>query len=206
MLEGDALKDIGDIFAAVGVALQGLVDFAPFNYLRHVGGVIKELGDGRAEDPVLHILQPVDFHAMLHYLFEPGALAQQGHRFFQPGDALDNDTAQVFGALGGALLLIDLVDEYGVRRRVNKVNDIVQAVGQMRDILAVKRSDEGAVQLLHNLVGDGIAAMLQPRYLRHPDLHHIPALQHLLQYPGGLDEITGAVFKQAEEILLAGQQ
>ena len=47
-------------------------------------------------------------------------------------------------------------------RAVHHIHHVVQVGGQLMDILAVERRDEGAVEAIHHLVGHLVGLVLQP--------------------------------------------
>src|SRR4030042_4245102 len=82
ILQGYPLQDIRHILAPVGSALQGLVNFTPFNQFGNIRSVFKKLPDSRPVYPVGRVLQPVDFHARFQHFLEFFFMPQAGDRFF----------------------------------------------------------------------------------------------------------------------------
>src|SRR6185436_16181349 len=64
-LEDDSLDDVGDVLAAIGDRLEGLVDLLPLDHLNRVGMGVEQIGQAVAQQLVGAVLQPVDLHRVL---------------------------------------------------------------------------------------------------------------------------------------------
>ena len=57
--------------------------------------------------------------------------------------------------------LLDLVNHHPVHGRPDKVEHVVDAGGKRMDVLAVDRRKEGLVQVLHDVVSEHVAFLLE---------------------------------------------
>src|SRR5215469_14802646 len=60
-----SLEHIGHVFAAIGGIFQELVHFLQLHEGNGIFLIVEEIGDGAADDAVGHILEAVDFDAVL---------------------------------------------------------------------------------------------------------------------------------------------
>ena len=81
--------------------------------------------------------------------------AQHGRLLGDHGGLLDR-------VLGGRL---DAVEEHHVDGRLDAVEDLVEGRGEIVDVLAVERRDEGLVEALDDVVHDLVADVLELDHL-----------------------------------------
>src|SRR5215471_524704 len=155
MLQHDALENMGNGLAPVDAALQILVDVLPLDQLdgRHPAG--EEGGDRVLKGDVPPVLKLLDPNAVLDDALPP---LQRGDRLHHFGSDLDDRRRQ--GAPGRCRLR-DPEETHAANRAIDQVDDVVQAHGELVDVLAVDRSDEGAVDAAEDLVGHLVALVLE---------------------------------------------
>src|SRR6185436_12986139 len=154
-LEDDSLDDVGDVLAAIGDRLEGLVDLLPLDHLDGVGLGVEELGQAVAQQLVGAVLQPVDLHRVLVKAGVHRAQALDGP--VRGMRDVHDDVGQ--GARGRGRLL-DPVDDQPLGHCLDEIQDVVQPGGEIVDVLAVDRRDERGVQPLDDLVGDDVPGVL----------------------------------------------
>ncbi|MNL02034.1 hypothetical protein D3C87_1225250 [compost metagenome] len=74
------------------------------------------------------------------------------------------------------------------------------------DVLPVDRSDEGPVQLVHQLMGDAIAGMLGLTDLLKAGRGFAVVLDHVAKQANGIENVLGRGLQEVEERLFAGNQ
>src|SRR3990172_6247289 len=156
ILQGHSLKYVGHVFAAVGGAFQMFVNLAPFQDHDQVRGVAEQLSQGGPVHPVRLVLQPIEFDAVGQHLVQFGLVAQYGEGPLNHQCRLLYYLGQFLCPGGGSG---HLVQQHGIRCRLDEVQNIVQGVDQGGDVLAVQWRDEGAMEMLDYLVRDGIASV-----------------------------------------------
>ena len=89
---------------------------------------------------------------------------------------------------------------------MNPVDDVVQAGGEVVDVLAVKRGDEGRVELLDDLVGDHVRLVLDLLDGVHPRAGLGEVVHLFMQKGGGLDDMRRLLLEVVEKADLPGDQ
>src|ERR1700721_37948 len=153
-LDDDAFDYIGYVFAFIPCGFDDFEDFFPLNDLDGVFFFVEKLGDERSGEAVAFIFVAVDLDAVLEG-FVGSAEGFDGGGDFHSGR--DKDFDKVDGALSGG---VDAVEDEAAGGGVDEVDDVVELVAERVDIFAVKRRDEGLVQLDEKMVGDFVAFML----------------------------------------------
>src|SRR5262249_58939969 len=144
MFERDVAQYNSDPLGLVGGVFQELVNVVPthrLDQLRHLGYPVVQVGDRVREQVVALVLQAMDLlRGMVHGL-RVAALFEQRHRF---GDLLalfEDDLAEL---PGNRRWLVEPIQADAARDFLDPVDDVVQRRGQVADVLAVERGDEGA--------------------------------------------------------------
>src|SRR4030042_1706686 len=165
--------------------------------------MVKKFTNSCAVNAVGRVLQSVNLHAALQYLLELGPSPQSADGFFYFDSALDDNIGQLFSPLGRAGYFID---KHRICRSMDEIYNIIHRMRQQSDILPVERRDERAGQHRYNLVGDGVALVLQLGYLRHPAIDKLHRAHHLLQRLRPFDDIFRAFLEEVKELLLPGHK
>ena len=86
------------------------------------------------------------------------------------------------------------------------VDDVVEPRGQLVDVLALERRDEGGVQLVECPMRDVVALVLDVLHLAHALVEAVPPLEHLLEQARGIEHLGGELIEQIEEAGVPGKQ
>src|SRR6185436_1473986 len=203
MLEHDRIEDVGHVFTAVGGRLDLLVEILPLDDLDRVVAVGEQLRQGRLHDPVGVVLLRLDGDALLVDALAVLHVAQQVHGFDdQPGGVVE--AAGQPQRLGRGLP--HPVDHHAVHAGVDQVDDVVDPAGELVDVLAVDRRDEGAVEPVDDLVRDLVAGVLDVLDALGALLEVVEALEQLDEEPGALVRVAGGALEELEEVLLLGHE
>ena len=97
---------------------------------------------------------------------------------------------------------LDAVEEHQVGRRLDAVEDLVEGRGEVVDVLAVERRDEGLVQALDDVVDDLVADVLELEHLAGRALGVAEVVHERGQQLRGLVEVGRELREQAEVLPL----
>src|SRR5512143_801361 len=157
IFEDDTFEYVGDVFRSVRGVFEQLVDVFPLDDVNGVIMIVDELAEGVAVLAVDPVLEPVDLDAVLLHA-EILLRAELPERLFQDiGGHLE-----VFGN-GNDLRrrLFDLVHCHSVHGGPHQVDDIGDPGRERMDVFAVDGGEEGFVQVLHDVVSEHVAFLLE---------------------------------------------
>jgi hypothetical protein len=200
-LEGDALDHVDHVLAAIRDRLHRLVQLLPLDHLDGVRPPFEQRRELVAQEPVRLVLQPIHLHRVL--VVEGRQRAQAAHRAVGLLRGLHDDPGHLDRALGRGL---DLVEQEPIRHRVDQVQHVVETAGERVDVLPIDRGDEGGVEAAHDLVGEGVARVLQVLDLLGLSLGVRVVEGQLLERPRRGHDVGGLLLEQIEELLFPGKQ
>src|SRR5918911_723307 len=91
-------------------------------------------------------------------------------------------------------------------RRVDRVDDVVEARGERVDVLAVDRRDERLVEALDDVVRDPVALLLADDDVAGELTVVGPLLDHALEQPGRSYDVRAGLLEEVEELALLGSE
>src|SRR5208337_2619833 len=194
VLQDDALDYVGDVFAFIHGGFHDFEDLFPLDDLDGVLFFLEKLGDQRAADAVALVFEAVDFDDVLQSLvgglhrvngagqFGGGSgehLGEFDGTFPDAGYSIENETA------GGG---------------VDQIDYVVHGAAQFVHVFAVKRGDEGLVELAKDLVGDFVALVFDGFHALHLFRHAGVVFEHVGESVGAVNDICGLFAEEDEEI------
>src|SRR5688500_9588928 len=198
MLDDDPLDHVGRILARIDGVLEEGVDLLPLDHLDGIGSVIgEEVRDRLAADAIALVLEPMDLDPMRRDVLEALELLECTDQLL----ALLHDDLGLL--VRHRCRLLDLVEDAGVGDLLDEVEHVVQAADQLVDVLAVERRDEGVLELLADVVADGVAAALRVPELARQALTLLVGTEELLEHPGSRQDVLTVLDEELEELLLA---
>ena len=130
-------------------------------------------------------------------------VAQPRHRLRDQTAGLGEHARETLALLHGRL---DLVEAEIVGDLLGEVDDVVQRRGQLKDVFAVDRGDERAVEGVDHVVGDAVTLVLAGQDLA----RELPGLgvvaQQSLEQVRGPDDVSGGLLEQVEELTAARRE
>src|SRR5512143_2108645 len=199
ILQRHALEHVGGVLAPVGGRFQRLVDLFPLQDVHGVLLVLEEPGDRVPADPVRLVLEGVHLDAMLVDVVPPLGRRKVDDPLLQLLGALEDEEPELPRVRGA---LDHLVEEQPRGRRVDQVDHVVEGRRQREDVLPVDRRDERRVQLLDDLVGEGVALVLHLLDPPDPLPQVVELLQEVLQPLRPLDDVRRRLLEENEELLV----
>src|SRR3954451_14907558 len=194
VLDDDALEHVGDALACVDRILDALEDVLPADDHHRVDPALEQRGNRLTHDPIAVVLQAVDLDRVVVDVAE---VAHPRHRLGDLARRLQQDVRHPLGLLHRRL---DLVEAEVVGDFLGQIDDVVERTGQLEDVLAVDRRDEGVVQALDHVVGDPVALLLADQDVA----REVSALgigaQHLVEQVGRPDSVRGGLLEEVEEL------
>src|SRR5438034_548621 len=189
-LEDDPFDDVRHVLAAVGDDLHRLVDLLPLDDLDGIARLVEERGQAVTQQVVGAVLEPVDLDGVL---VEAGIhVAQAADRPVHRLRRLDDHVGH--GPAGGGRLL-DPIDNEALGGRLDVVEHVVQPRGEVVDVLAIDRRDEGRVQLLDDLVGDLVARVLDFLDLMGLGARVGEVVAEVVEQRGGVEDVLGLLLE-----------
>src|SRR3954454_15259690 len=198
VLDHDALEGVRDGLARVDRGLEALVDVLPAQHDHRIDAVVEQGGHGFPGHAVAVVLQPVDLD---REGVDVGEGAQAGHRLLDLPRGLQEDVGQALGLLHRRL---DLVQAEVVGHLLGQVDDVVQARGELDDVLALDRRDERLVEPVDDVVGDPVALVLAHEDVPGPLARLRVVAQHLVEQVGRADVVRSRLLEEVEELALLG--
>src|SRR5262245_48573879 len=193
-LENDALDHVGDVLAPVGHDLHRLVDLFPLDDFDGIARLVEHRGQAVAQQRVGDVLQAVHLDGVLvkARIHRAQALDRVVHRVRDGHDHFSHRPA-------GGRRFLDAVHHQPLGGGLDVIEHVVQTRGQVVDVLAVDRRDEGRIELLDDLVGDLVALVLD--FLDRVRLGSRVAevIDHLVEQRGGPDDVLGLLLEVVEE-------
>ena len=156
MLHDDALDDGGDVLALVERVLDVIVNLLPLHRVDGVGP-LEELGQGQPAILVPDVLEAVNLDAVIEDA--PGVIQipQAVHGLLDNGGGVGKHFDQMNHLVAG---VSRFVQEHAVRGGLDAVQDVVEAPGQVVDVLMIEGGDEGAIEAVGDLVGGDLTLVL----------------------------------------------
>jgi hypothetical protein len=199
VLQDDGFDRVGDVLAAVGRRLEVLEDVLPLDDEDGVQPALEKRGQRVLLDAVAFVLLGVHLDTGLQEGLGRRPLverAQEGHRLLDDARRLDQHAREGDGVRHR---LLDLVERHAGRRRVHEVQNVVQPAGQLVDILAVDRRDEGLVHPFDHLVRELVARVLDLLDLLRA-VGEVAEIGHQLQeLLGAPFDVLGGLLEEVEE-------
>ena len=124
---------------------------------------------------------------------------RRGIALFDLAAGLVQDARQLLRLLHRRL---DPVQPEVVGDLLDEVDDVVERRGELEDVLAVDRRDERLVEALDDVVRDPVALLLADHDLARQLPVVGPAVEHLLEQLGGLDDVAAGLLEEVEELTL----
>src|SRR2546421_165645 len=200
VLDDDALEDVGHLLGGVDRRLQALEEVLPADHDHRVDAVVEEGSHRLAAHPVAVVLQPVDLDGVVRDVAEA---AHPRHRVGDLARGLQQDVREPLPLDHRSL---DLVEAHVVGDLLGVVDDVVERRGQLVDVLAVDRGDEGLVEALDDVVGDPVALLLADQDVpRQVGALRVVA-EHLVQEVGRAHDVARRLLEQVEELAVVGNE
>ena len=98
---------------------------------------------------------------------------------------------------------LDLEEAEVVGHLLGVVDHVVERGGELVDVLAVDRGDEGLVEALDDVVRDPVAVLLADQDVASELAALREVAQHLLEQPGGAQDVAARLLEQVEEPTVA---
>src|SRR3954447_14057626 len=197
VLQDDGLEHVGAQLRGVDAALEALVDVLPADHGHRVDAVVEQRRHRLAGHAVAVVLEAVDLDRVVRDVAE---VAQARLRLLDLARGVVEDRRQPVGLVHRRL---DLVEAEVVGGLLDEVGDVVERRGELQDVLAVDRRDEGLVEAVDDVVGDPVAVLLA-----HDDVAGEvggvrPAAQEPDQQLRGGDEVARSGLEQVEVLVVA---
>src|SRR5512143_1434427 len=157
IFEDDTFENVGDVFCPVRGIFKKLVDVFPLDDVDGIVMIVDELAEGVAVLAVDPVLEPVDLDAVLLHT-EILLRAELPERLFQDiGSHL-----KIFGN-GNDLRrrFFDPVHRHPVHGGPHQVDDVVDPGSERVNVFSVDGGEEGFVQVLHDVVSEHVAFLLE---------------------------------------------
>src|SRR6266700_2231478 len=161
ILHYDPFQRVGNVLSIVGGILEALVNLSPMNRLDEAADITDTIEQFH-ECPVEYIiglsLEPINLYQALTQVVPLPPVLQVWYRVDNEGRLFADDAGQEAGVFGW---LVDVVEPDSLDRLLDGINKVVDSAGQVGDILAIKRSNEGAVERVEDLVDDLVAPVFE---------------------------------------------
>src|SRR5207249_776789 len=165
--------------------------------LHGVSFFVEKLGDERAAEAVALVFVTVDLDAVLEGGFGSFEGAD-GRGDFGSSGGENLDEIDGAGADG-----IDAIKDKAAGGGVDEVDDVVQLAGELVDIFAVKRRNEGLIELGEDIVGDLVAGVLDGLDDLHLFGHAGVMREQVKKSRGAALDVYGLLDEQGVETLFA---
>src|SRR3954471_14888504 len=197
VLQDDGLEHVGAQLRGVDAALEALVDVLPADHGHRVDAVVEQRRHRLAGHAVAVVLEAVDLDRVVRQVAE---VAQARHGLLDLARGVVEDRRQPVGLVHRRL---DLVEGEVVRGLLDEVDDVVERRGELEDVLAVDRRDEGLVEAMDDVVRDPVAVLLAHDDVARQRGGVRPAAQQPHQQLGRGDDVARRSFEQVEGLLVA---
>src|SRR5436305_339618 len=165
VLDDDVAHDVRVVLALVAGVLEPVVDLLPLHDLEGIAAVgAEEVGDDLVVEHVGPVLQLRDADDRLLELPLAGQVPDALGDPLDLGRHLDQDLGE-FAQLRRGLGQLEIDELLG--HPLDVVEDVVEVGGEGADVLAVEGGNEGGVQGVEDLPGDGVPVVLQLAQLGH---------------------------------------
>src|SRR5262245_41896975 len=200
VLQDDGLEDVGDVLPHVRRRFETSVQLLPAQHVDGIVAAVVEIRHHRARDLVGFVLEPVELDGVRHQLLE---VLQTGNRLLNLDAGLGDDAGELdgFGAHG-----LHPEQHEAAADGLRRVEHVVETAGEAVDVLALERGDEGAVELVEDLVGDEVAAVLDFLEADRLSLYVLEVLQHIEEHLAAFANHLSLLLEQREEVFLFRKQ
>src|SRR6185369_12650203 len=197
VFEDDALENVRHGLALVDATLHVLVDVFPLDHLDRIDLSGEERSDGLVEGDVSLVLE----------LLHPDAVRDDTLLLPEGRDRLDHlagdfDDGPRQLARDGRRRR-DLEEGETAHRAVDQVDDVVEANGELVNVLPVDRRDERPVDPAEDLVGNLVALVLEPLDLLRDSGNRRLAAEELVEDARALMDARRHVAEPVEVLLVA---
>src|SRR3954452_13756371 len=200
VLDHHALEDVPRALRRVDGLLEALEDVLPADDHHRVDPGLEQRGQRLAHLAVAVVLEPVDLHGEVADVPER---AEARDRVVHLAAGLVEDAGQLLGLLHRRL---DPVQREVVGDLLDEVDDVVERRGEIEDVLALDRRDEGLVEALDDVVRDPVALLLADHDLAGQLAVIGPAIEDVLEDLARLDDVPPRLLEQVEELTLARRE
>src|SRR6266545_1252310 len=198
-----AMRGVGDMFEGVAGGLQLVGNLLHLEYGQRVVLAGEQAHQQHPVRPVALVLQLV---AADPVLLEVAHGAQPVHPLDgQPGLLVEHVDHLVHLA-GQCRQARHAVQVQQAADRLEVVHHVVELRAEPVDVLPVERRDEGTVDLVEHLVGDGVAVVLDLDQPLADRLHVHPGHGELGEQLGALDQVRGGAGEEAVEGTVGGAE
>src|SRR5437762_10008345 len=153
VLDDDAFEHVGYVFAAVGGILEEVEHLLPLDHGDRILLLVEQPAEGLVMNPVGLVLEPVHLHGQHVYADTPLERLESLPEL--PGRLGDRPRQLPSPETNRA----DAISPDDAGRGIDGIHHVVERGRQGMDVLAVDRSDEGAVEPLKDLMRDRVAAL-----------------------------------------------
>src|SRR3954465_1408231 len=199
----DGLDDVRHVLAAVDRGLELLVQLLQLDHLEDVVLLREEAPEGGAARVVGLVLQPVDLDREPPEHLRVFHVAQPRHRLLHLDARPRQHLREELRLLRRRL---HLAEEEPSGDRVDVMDEVVEPRDEGVDVLRFERRDERGVELVEGAMSDVVAGVLEVLDVPDPFVEPVPALEGLLEGPGGFERLRRELIEQIEESVVPREE
>src|SRR5579859_426278 len=206
ILQRDIAEDSCHMFAFVSGVLEQLVQIVPahrFDQLGDLGDPVVQRRNGFGQEVVSFVLEPMDLVRRAPQGLDLTAILEQRDSARDLLRLFENHLGELPCDQGG---LIDAIQMNPSGDFLDPVDDVVERGGQVTDVLAIDRRDEGAIEGAKDLMRDLVAGVLDGLQVTCLALDVDIIREQIVQDTRAFERVFRTAIEKIEEPVVLGDQ